>query len=64
MSVQAQCLEKLYDYNMTRPSEAEKRTALLSKRDKSEQVFYERIFRYAALKYSLIRKDYLRFCLA
>ena len=36
MSVQAQCLEKLYDYNMTRPSEAEKRTALLSKRDKSE----------------------------
>ena len=37
MSVQAQCLEKLYDYNMTRPSEAEKRTALLSKRDKSEQ---------------------------
>lgn len=36
MSVQAQCLEKLYDYNMTRPREAEKRTALLSKRDKSE----------------------------
>lgn len=25
MSVQAQCLEKLYDYNMTRPSEAEKK---------------------------------------
>ena len=36
ISVQTQCLEKLYDYNMTRPSEAEKRTALLSKRDKSE----------------------------
>ena len=36
----------------------------LSKQDKSEQVFYERIFRYAALKYSLIQKDYLRFCLA
>lgn len=36
MRAQAQCLEKLYDYNMTRPSEAEKRTALLSKRDKSE----------------------------
>lgn len=26
MSVQAQCLEKLYDYNMTRPSEAEKKS--------------------------------------
>ena len=36
MRAQAQCLEKLYDYNMTRPSETEKRTALLSKRDKSE----------------------------
>lgn len=29
MRAQAQCLEKLYDYNMTRPSEAEKRAALL-----------------------------------
>lgn len=29
MRAQAQCLEKLYDYNMTRPSEADKRTALL-----------------------------------
>lgn len=30
MQEQAKCLEKLYDYNMTRPSEAEKRQALLT----------------------------------
>lgn len=29
MSEQAECLEKLYDFNATRPSEAEKRQALL-----------------------------------
>lgn len=29
MSVQAQCLEKLYDFNMTRPCELDKRAALL-----------------------------------
>ncbi len=29
MSEQAKCLEKLYDYNATRPSESEKRQALL-----------------------------------
>ena len=28
---QAQCLDRLYDYNMTRPTEAEKREALLRK---------------------------------
>ena len=31
MSEQALCLEKLYDFNATRPSEAEKRQALLKK---------------------------------
>ena len=29
MSQQAKCLEKQYDYNATRPSEGEKRAALL-----------------------------------
>lgn len=31
LAVQAQCLEYQYDYNLTRPGEAEKRTALLKK---------------------------------
>ena len=29
LDVQTRCLEKLYDYNLTRPSEAERRAALL-----------------------------------
>jgi len=54
IDLQEKCLEKLYDFNMTRPREMEKRSAMLKdmfaeigEEVKKKQMIYLRSFAYA-----------------
>ena len=53
MTEQTACLEKLYDFNQTRPSEGERRTALLRLGDYINECLEPREREIIALRYGL-----------